>query len=81
MAISKSEWNRQIQHEAMERGDNAREIRRLRTERITVAWKIGYKTLKDENDRLQKEREEEYKKEITEIQAWMKQQLAAGPPK
>jgi len=81
MAISQYQWRTQVQRQAMEESDNARAIRNLRTERITVAWKTGFKTLKDENDRLQKERDEEYKQEIARIQAWMKLQLTQGPPK
>jgi hypothetical protein len=42
-----------------------------RTVEITAKWKSGFTALKDENDRLQRERNETFKSDMAEVGAWL----------
>lgn len=81
MAVSKETWRRNILYEAAHRKETARTDRDRRTREITVIWKDGFKRLKEENDNYQERNADGYREEIAMIDAWVKEQLAAGPPK
>jgi hypothetical protein len=55
---------------ALKRSACAKE-RNNKTIEITRIWREGFKALKDENDRLQKSRDEEYREDMAEVNAWL----------
>jgi hypothetical protein len=50
------------------------------TQEITTAWKQGFARLRAENDRMQQQAAAEYQQRMKDVDVWLNQQLAAGPP-
>jgi hypothetical protein len=71
MAVSLYEKRREIEKEAHRRRESARLERDRRTVEISAAWKNGFIALKDENDRMQRERDLKFRSEMAEINAWV----------
>lgn len=66
---------RQIQIDAQIKRKAITEARDAKTKEITRLWKEGFQRLKEENDRLQKERDETYKSDMAEVGAWVNDQM------
>lgn len=81
MGVSRTMWLRGLNEDYAKMRMNARDERDAKTKEITLKWRDGFKALKEENDRLQRERDEAYRTEIAELEAMHKQALAQGPPK
>jgi outer membrane biogenesis lipoprotein LolB len=81
MGVSRTMWLRGINEDAAKMRGNARDERDERTKEITRKWKDGFKALKEENDRLQRENVETFNREIADIDAMTKSQIAQGPPR
>lgn len=79
MPISKQGWINEVRYHAARLKAQAREEREARKGDITLRWKNGFRALKEENDRLQRESEEKYKKDITDIDAESTRRIAGGP--
>lgn len=80
MAVSKTMWVKGIHIDAGKMRMNIGIERADRVRDVSSKWKEGFLFLKTENDRLQKENFEWYRREMSEIDAWVKQQIAQGPP-
>ena len=81
MAVSRSMWERGLRSDFAKLRMNATDERDEKVKYISGRWKDGFKMLKDENDRLQRETADWYRRELADIDADFKRQLAAGPPK
>lgn len=81
MAVSKEMWLKGLHSDAAKMKANARDERDKRVVEITRKWRDGYKALKEENDRLQKESQLGYVKEMEDVDAWLSMQINKGPPK
>ncbi len=81
MGQTKAQRDRDIRGEGRERIEFANNDRNLKTKNITASWKIGFRALKEENDRLQKERDEAFNREVAEVREWMRTMIAQGPPR
>ena len=80
MPVSRTMWLRGIREDAAKMKGNAKDERQARVVEITRKWRDGFRALKEENDRLQLENEETYRREIAEIDAMTARQIAQGPP-
>ena len=80
MAESRSAFQVRVRKEAGARKREVRKERDAEVRAITSDWKEGFANLKEENDRLQLEANEIYRESILEDDAWLREQLAAGPP-
>ncbi len=80
MPVSRTMWLRGLNEDYAKMRMNARDERDEKTKEITRKWKEGFKALKEENDRLQRECIEAYNREITELASMHKTSLAQGPP-
>lgn len=81
MAVSRAMWEKGIQMDAAQMRRNALADRIEKTKAITAKWNVGFRALKEENDRLQLEAATAYKVEIARIAASVKQWMTEGPPK
>jgi hypothetical protein len=81
MAVSGTMWLRGLNEDYAKMKMNARDERDEKTRALTQRWKEGFKALKEENDRLQRERDEAYNREIADLAASYRGSLAQGPPR
>ena len=80
MPVSRTMWLRGIRADAATMKAGAGDERKARVAEITRKWRDGFRALKEENDRLQRENEETYRREIAEIDRMTAAQIAQGPP-
>jgi hypothetical protein len=80
MPVSRTMWLRGLNEDYGKMKFNAREERDDQIKVITQKWRDGYKLLKEENDRMQKENEDKYKAELAELLRSHNASLAQGPP-
>jgi hypothetical protein len=80
MPVSKTMWLKGLNEDFAKMKMNARDARDTKVREITTRWREGFKALKDENDRLQLECSDAYKKEIEELEAMHEASIAQGPP-
>jgi len=80
MPVSRTMWLRGLNEDYSKMKMNARDERDEKIKEITRKWKDGFRALKEENDRLQRECFEAYNREIAELSASYKTSLAQGPP-
>lgn len=75
MSTSRTMTIRQIHIDAAAKRREITEERNNKTGEITIAWKRGFQRLKEENDRLQKERDDTFKSDMAEVGAWVNDQM------
>lgn len=80
MAVSRSVYERATRELAHKSRDNIRRERDETVREITRVWREGFANLKADNDRRQVELARWYKMKMDEVDAWLRAQLAAGPP-
>lgn len=81
MGVSRYMWERGLRSDFAKLREHAVDERDQKVKEVSMKWKEGYKVLKEENDRMQRELNEWYKNEMASIDADLKRLLAAGPPK
>jgi len=81
MPVSRSMWLRDLQQAAAKRRSQVRHERDIEIRAITSDWKEGYRELKGENDTRQERLEKFEKEQMGEIDSWLKEEIAKGPPK
>ena len=62
---------RQCHIDATAKKKAAMDARNAKTAEITRLWREGFAQLKADNDRLQKERDEQFKSDMAEAGAWL----------
>jgi len=78
MAESRYTWERGVRADYAQRKREAYAQRDERTHDISLAWKEGFARLKQENDRMQLERDQEFKTTLASLEASLRQTLATG---
>ena len=78
--VSRTMWLQGIYHDAATMRSNARAENRKYVSDTSEIWRNGFKALKEENDRRQAEGKAWLQKELADIDAMTKAQIAQGPP-
>ena len=80
MAVSKTEWQRQVRADGAMMKDEHRRERFRRIAEITKMWRDGFQALKEENDRMQKELKDWHELEELQIRNYVIENLQRGGP-